>query len=85
MRLTSPWQVVQALGPRALMCRWCGKWACRATKWTRVHTTGFLSVQASRTFLISVFEALSLPDTTRWHPMQVCIEGMPGSGDTATE
>ena len=30
MRLTSPWQVVQALGPSAWMCRWWGKWAWRA-------------------------------------------------------
>ena len=51
IRATSPWQVAQALGPIALMCRMCGKWAWRARKWTRIHSTGCLVVvQESRTF-----------------------------------
>jgi hypothetical protein len=54
-------------------------------KWTRTHSTGCLAFHASRTFLISVLAELSLPDTTRWQPMQVCMEGMPGSVETATE
>ena len=51
----------------------------------RTHSTGFFSFQAFRTLAISVLLALSLPLTTRWQPMQVCIDGMPGSGETATE
>jgi len=46
---------------------------------------GFFSAQACRTFLISAWWELVHPPITRWQPMQVWTEGMPGSGDTATE
>ena len=85
MRVTSPWQVVQALGPSALMWRWWGKWAWRASVCTRTYSTGFLSFHACRIFLISFFAELSVPAIARWQPMQVWTDGMPGSAETATE